>query len=117
MVKFNSLNELVEYHHSASVSRSQDIKLKEMIPEEFLVQALYDFTPQVLNMELTVFKDITEKLKKKTVKLLKYPSYQKIRPFWEVQSLTVAKPSYFLTHIFSYFKAIFAKNLDFHVKA
>ena len=47
MVKFNSLNELVEYHHSASVSRSQDIKLKEMVPDEFLVQALYDFTPQV----------------------------------------------------------------------
>lgn len=47
-MKFNSLNELVEYHHSASVSRSQDIKLKEMTPEEFLVQALYDFTPQVL---------------------------------------------------------------------
>ena len=47
VVKFNSLNELVEYHHSASVSRSQDIKLKEMTPEEFLVQALYDFTPQV----------------------------------------------------------------------
>ena len=47
VVKFNSLNELVEYHHSASVSRSQDIKLREMVPEEFLVQALYDFTPQV----------------------------------------------------------------------
>ena len=42
------LNELVEYHHTASVSRSQDIKLKEMIPEEYLVQALYDFTPQVI---------------------------------------------------------------------
>ena len=52
VVKFNSLNELVEYHHSASVSRSQDIKLKEMTPEEFLVQALYDFTPQVLNVIL-----------------------------------------------------------------
>ncbi len=47
MVKFNSLNELVEYHHSSSVSRSQDIKLKEMVPDELLVQALYDFTPQV----------------------------------------------------------------------
>ena len=47
MVKFSSLNELVEYHHTASVSRSQDIKLKEMIPEEYLVQALYDFNPQV----------------------------------------------------------------------
>ncbi|CAB4057334.1 GRB2 [Lepeophtheirus salmonis] len=46
VVKFNSLNELVEYHHSASVSRSQDIKLKEIICEEFLVQALYDFIPQ-----------------------------------------------------------------------
>jgi growth factor receptor-binding protein 2 len=46
VVKFNSLNELVEYHHTASVSRSQDIKLKEMVPEEFLVQALYDFIPQ-----------------------------------------------------------------------
>ena len=55
VVKFNSLNELVEYHHSASVSRSQDIKLKEMTPEEFLVQALYDFTPQVhiiLNIQI-----------------------------------------------------------------
>ena len=41
------LDELVEYHHTASVSRSQDIKLKEMIPEEYLVQALYDFNPQV----------------------------------------------------------------------
>ncbi len=48
VVKFNSLNELVEYHHSASVSRSQDIKLKEMVPDEVLVQALYDFTPQVI---------------------------------------------------------------------
>nr|XP_027225424.1 protein enhancer of sevenless 2B-like isoform X2 [Penaeus vannamei]XP_027225425.1 protein enhancer of sevenless 2B-like isoform X2 [Penaeus vannamei]XP_027225426.1 protein enhancer of sevenless 2B-like isoform X2 [Penaeus vannamei]XP_027225427.1 protein enhancer of sevenless 2B-like isoform X2 [Penaeus vannamei]XP_027225428.1 protein enhancer of sevenless 2B-like isoform X2 [Penaeus vannamei] len=46
VVKFNSLNELVEYHRSASVSRSHDIKLKDMTPEEFLVQALYDFTPQ-----------------------------------------------------------------------
>lgn len=46
VVKFNSLNELVEYHHSASVSRSADIKLKEMIPDELVVQALYDFHPQ-----------------------------------------------------------------------
>ena len=62
MVKFNSLNELVEYHHSASVSRSQDIKLKEMTPEEFLVQALYDFTPQVslskpqLHLDIRLYK-------------------------------------------------------------
>ncbi|RWS14301.1 Protein E(sev)2B-like protein, partial [Dinothrombium tinctorium] len=46
VVKFNSLNELVEYHRSASVSRSQDIKLTDMQPEEYLVQAMYDFTPQ-----------------------------------------------------------------------
>lgn len=46
VVKFNSLNELVEYHRSASVSRSQDIKLKDMQLEEFLVLAMYDFNPQ-----------------------------------------------------------------------
>nr|CAD7262139.1 unnamed protein product [Timema shepardi]CAD7568859.1 unnamed protein product [Timema californicum] len=55
VVKFNSLNELVEYHRTASVSRSQDVKLRDMVPEEVrpittslecLVQALYDFTPQ-----------------------------------------------------------------------
>ncbi|XP_064478672.1 growth factor receptor-bound protein 2 [Ornithodoros turicata] len=46
VVKFPSLNELVEYHRSASVSRSQDIKLKDMLPEECLVQAMYDFQPQ-----------------------------------------------------------------------
>ncbi|CAG0899676.1 unnamed protein product [Cyprideis torosa] len=46
VVKFNSLNELVEYHRSASVSRSHDIKLKDMVPEERLVQAMYDFVPQ-----------------------------------------------------------------------
>ncbi|XP_053200836.1 growth factor receptor-bound protein 2-like [Panonychus citri] len=48
VVKFNSLNELIEYHRSASVSRSQDIKLRDIqIPsDEILVQAMYDFTPQ-----------------------------------------------------------------------
>jgi len=46
VVKFNSLNELVNYHRTSSVSRSQDIKLRDMVPEEVLVQALYDFTPQ-----------------------------------------------------------------------
>ncbi|MCL4136561.1 UNVERIFIED_CONTAM: hypothetical protein GTU68_017217 [Idotea baltica] len=61
VVKFNSLNELVEYHRSASVSRSHDIKLRDMTPEEvricldfgtalairgMYVQALYDFTRQ-----------------------------------------------------------------------
>lgn len=37
VVKFNSLNELVEYHRTASVSRSQDVKLKDMVPEEVTV--------------------------------------------------------------------------------
>ncbi|XP_050509877.1 growth factor receptor-bound protein 2 isoform X1 [Diabrotica virgifera virgifera] len=56
VVKFNSLNELVEYHRTSSVSRSQDVKLRDMVAEEvsfmmsggeeYLVQALYDFTPQ-----------------------------------------------------------------------
>ncbi|XP_004517525.1 protein enhancer of sevenless 2B isoform X1 [Ceratitis capitata] len=49
VVKFNSLNELVEYHRTASVSRSQDVKLRDMVHEEvsvMLVQALYDFVPQ-----------------------------------------------------------------------
>lgn len=46
VVKFNSLNELVDYHRTASVSRSQDVKLRDMVPEEMLVQALYDFTAQ-----------------------------------------------------------------------
>jgi len=34
VVKFNSLNELVEYHRTASVSRSQDVKLRDMVPGE-----------------------------------------------------------------------------------
>lgn len=33
VVKFNSLNELVEYHRTSSVSRSQDVKLKDLLPE------------------------------------------------------------------------------------
>ncbi|XP_067123975.1 growth factor receptor-bound protein 2-like isoform X2 [Centruroides vittatus] len=46
VIKFNSLNELVEYHRSASVSRSQDIKLIDMDPQEIRVQAMYDFPAQ-----------------------------------------------------------------------
>jgi len=44
VVKFNSLNELVEYHRTSSVSRSQDVKLRDLLPE--YVRALYDFSPQ-----------------------------------------------------------------------
>ncbi|EDS44019.1 growth factor receptor-bound protein [Culex quinquefasciatus] len=46
VVKFSSLNELVDYHRTASVSRSQEVKLRDMVPEEMLVQALYDFVAQ-----------------------------------------------------------------------
>lgn len=34
VVKFNSLNELVDYHRTSSVSRSLDVKLKDMVPQE-----------------------------------------------------------------------------------
>lgn len=30
MVKFDSLNELVDYHRESSVSRSQDVRLRDM---------------------------------------------------------------------------------------
>lgn len=41
VVKFGSLNELVEYHRTASVSRSQDVKLKDMVPEEVIFSILF----------------------------------------------------------------------------
>lgn len=41
VVKFNSLNELVEYHRTASVSRSQDVKLRDMVPEEVRTDTSY----------------------------------------------------------------------------
>ncbi|GIX98586.1 growth factor receptor-bound protein 2 [Caerostris extrusa] len=44
--KFNSLNELIDYHRTATVSRSHDVKLKDIEKEEVLVQAMYDFKPQ-----------------------------------------------------------------------
>ena len=40
VVKFNSLNELVDYHRTASVSRSQDVKLRDMVPEEVTAYCL-----------------------------------------------------------------------------
>ncbi|KAI8501246.1 PREDICTED: growth factor receptor-bound protein 2-like isoform X3 [Branchiostoma belcheri] len=48
VVKFNSLNELVEYHRSSSVSRTQTIFLKDMETkkQELKVQAKFDFNPQ-----------------------------------------------------------------------
>ncbi|KAG8196181.1 hypothetical protein JTE90_007910 [Oedothorax gibbosus] len=43
--KFSSLNELIDYHRTATVSRSHDVKLKDIQKEEYLVQAMYDFKP------------------------------------------------------------------------
>ncbi|XP_035470727.1 growth factor receptor-bound protein 2b isoform X2 [Scophthalmus maximus] len=51
VVKFNSLNELVDYHRTTSVSRNQQIFLRdiEQVPQAqhpTYVQALFDFDPQ-----------------------------------------------------------------------
>lgn len=43
VIKFNSLNELVDYHRTSSISRSSDIKLKDVNLDVCLVQAVYDF--------------------------------------------------------------------------
>ncbi|CAN0210315.1 unnamed protein product [Lampetra planeri] len=48
VVKFNSLNELVDYHRSTSISRTQHILLRDMEQPQTasFVQALFDFEPQ-----------------------------------------------------------------------
>ena len=46
VVKFSSLNELVKYHRTSSVSRTQTICLRDMSEGSQRVQALYDFEPQ-----------------------------------------------------------------------
>ncbi|OZC09255.1 SH3 domain protein [Onchocerca flexuosa] len=50
VVKFNSINELITYHRSASVSRSHTILLQNMdsvaAQGTHLVQAMFDFKPQ-----------------------------------------------------------------------
>ena len=55
VVKFNSLNQLVDYHRAASVSRSQTIYLKDMVNAHEISRALFDFTAQEEN-ELTFTK-------------------------------------------------------------
>ncbi|KAK6016468.1 SH2 domain protein [Ostertagia ostertagi] len=45
-VKFKSLNELVRYHRTASVSRTHTILLQDLDLETKFVQALFDFNPQ-----------------------------------------------------------------------
>jgi len=44
VVKFDSLNDLVRYHRTASVSRSQTIYLQDMVRPKVI--ANYDFQPQ-----------------------------------------------------------------------
>ncbi|KAM3598162.1 uncharacterized protein V6R79_014497 [Siganus canaliculatus] len=49
VVKFNSLNDLVDYHRSTSVSRNQQIFLRDIeqvTQHPTYVQALFDFDPQ-----------------------------------------------------------------------
>jgi len=46
VVKFKSLNELVAYHRSASVSRSQTIYLKDMVNGSKIGRAIFDFNAQ-----------------------------------------------------------------------
>lgn len=40
--KFNSLNELIDYHRTATVSRSHDVKLKDIQKEEVCYQIIND---------------------------------------------------------------------------
>ncbi|XP_059174912.1 growth factor receptor-bound protein 2-like [Physella acuta] len=49
VVKFNSINELVNYHRKATVSRSHDIYFKDMVNHDLEVQrvrAIFDFDAQ-----------------------------------------------------------------------
>lgn len=46
VVKFNSLNQLVDYHRTSSVSRTQTIYLKDMTSQVSTVAAAFDFDPQ-----------------------------------------------------------------------
>ncbi|XP_065826155.1 growth factor receptor-bound protein 2-like [Oscarella lobularis] len=43
--KFNSLNALIDYHRTTSVSRTQKIYLRDMNEREVKAVALYDFQP------------------------------------------------------------------------
>ncbi|ESO84765.1 hypothetical protein LOTGIDRAFT_196407 [Lottia gigantea] len=46
VVKFDSINQLIDYHRQSSVSRTQNIILKDMVSPSTSVQAAYDFEPQ-----------------------------------------------------------------------
>lgn len=55
VVKFASLNELVEYHRTATVSRSQDVKLKDMVPEEVSARYVHFNATLSTNQIVTYF--------------------------------------------------------------
>ena len=42
-VRFNSINQLIDYHRTSSVSKTQSIYLRDMVAEVTKVQALFDF--------------------------------------------------------------------------
>jgi growth factor receptor-binding protein 2 len=44
VVKFSSLNQLVDYHRTSSVSRTQTIYLKNMVAEVSIVEAFCTIT-------------------------------------------------------------------------
>ena len=46
VVKFNSLNQLVNYHRTSSVSCTRIINLRDMVPVEIIVQVSFDFEPR-----------------------------------------------------------------------
>lgn len=48
MVQFSSINELIEYHRVNSVSRTQQLQLRDAVEESRLrkVQSIHDFQPQ-----------------------------------------------------------------------
>ncbi len=48
VVKFNSLNQLVDYHRTSSVSRTQTIYLKDMVAEVSVIFSKENYTFKVL---------------------------------------------------------------------
>lgn len=50
VVKFNSINELVEYHRKATVSRSHDIYFKDMVNPDQEVM-LFDLASDFLQVD------------------------------------------------------------------
>jgi len=45
LIKFNSLNQLVDHHRTSSVSPTKTIYLRDMVPKVVKVVAVFDFEP------------------------------------------------------------------------